>query len=73
MPIPSKAISPERPDDLTASWLTDKIGAGTVTDFAVERIGTGQMSECYRVKLTYADAGRQATGRWCSRSRRPIR
>ncbi len=45
----------ERPDDLTASWLTDKIGAGAVADFSVERIGTGQMSECYRVQLTYAD------------------
>jgi hypothetical protein len=46
----------ERPDDLTASWLSDKIGAaGSVVDFAVERIGTGQMSECYRVALTYSD------------------
>ena len=47
----------ERPDDLTAAWLSDKIGAGAVSEFAVERIGTGQMSECYRVALTYADAG----------------
>ena len=47
----------ERPDDLTASWLSDKIGAGAVASFAVERIGTGQMSECYRVVLKYADAG----------------
>ena len=46
----------ERPDDLTAAWLTQAIGAGAVADFAVERIGTGQMSECYRVRLTYADA-----------------
>jgi hypothetical protein len=44
----------ERPDDLTAAWLTEAIGAGAVADFAVERIGTGQMSECYRVRLTYA-------------------
>ena len=27
----------------------------TIADFTVERIGTGQMSECYRVQLTYAD------------------
>jgi Ecdysteroid kinase-like family len=47
----------ERPSDLTASWLAAAIGAGVVADFAVERIGTGQMSECYRVALTYADAG----------------
>src|SRR5271167_3413336 len=45
----------EQPSDLTASWLTEAIGAGTVADFAVERIGTGQMSECYRVQLRYAD------------------
>jgi hypothetical protein len=46
----------ERPDDLTASWLAEKIAAGAVATFAVERVGTGQMSECYRVGLTYADA-----------------
>jgi hypothetical protein len=45
----------ERPTDLTAAWLTAAIGAGDVTDFTVERIGTGQMSECYRVQLSYAD------------------
>jgi hypothetical protein len=45
----------ERPADLTADWLTAAIGFGTITDFSVERIGTGQMSECYRVQLTYAD------------------
>jgi Ecdysteroid kinase-like family len=46
----------ERPSDLTASWLAAAIGAGPIADFAVERIGTGQMSECYRVRLDYADA-----------------
>lgn len=45
----------ERPTDLTAAWLTTAIGAGEVTDFSVERIGTGQMSECYRIALRYAD------------------
>jgi Phosphotransferase enzyme family len=45
----------ERPSDLTADWLTTAIGAGTVADFTFERIGTGQMSECYRVALHYAD------------------
>lgn len=45
----------ERPSDLTAQWLTEAIGAETVTDFGTERIGTGQMSECYRVALTYPD------------------
>ncbi|WAC93741.1 phosphotransferase [Mycobacterium sp. Aquia_213] len=45
----------ERPSDLTASWLTAAIGAGEVADFETERIGTGQMSECYRVRLSYSD------------------
>jgi hypothetical protein len=43
----------ERPDDLTVEWLTAALGV-PVSDFAFERIGTGQMSECYRVGLTYA-------------------
>src|ERR1700730_14072383 len=46
----------ERPDDLTASWLSAAIGSGPIADFVVERIGTGQMSECYRVRLTYLDS-----------------
>ncbi len=45
----------ERPGDLTAAWLTANLGAGTVADFTVERIGTGQMSECYRVQLSYTE------------------
>ncbi|EUA89896.1 carboxylesterase family protein [Mycobacterium ulcerans str. Harvey] len=61
----------EEPGDLTASWLTEKIGAGDVTEFTVERIGTGQMSECYSVQLTYAVPA--VRRRWCSRSRPPIR
>jgi Phosphotransferase enzyme family len=52
----------ESPADLTADWLTSTVGAGDIADFSVERIGTGQMSECYRVELTYAggasDSGR---------------
>ncbi|OBG24550.1 phosphotransferase [Mycobacterium sp. 852002-51057_SCH5723018] len=47
----------ERPTDLTAPWLAAAIGAGPIADFTVERIGTGQMSECYRIRLNYADAG----------------
>ncbi|MGV1087881.1 MAG: phosphotransferase [Mycobacterium sp.] len=45
----------ERPDDLTAEWLSATLGAGQVGAFTVDRIGTGQMSECYRVGLTYAE------------------
>ena len=47
----------ERPADLTADWLTAALGVATVTDFTWVRIGTGQMSECYRVALTYAVGG----------------
>lgn len=43
----------ERPTDLTADWLTATLGGPPVTGFEVERIGTGQMSECYRVRLRY--------------------
>src|ERR1700722_12597701 len=49
----------ERPADLTAASITAAIGAGDITDFTVERIGTGQMSESYRGQLSYAD---HATG-----------
>lgn len=45
----------ERPTDLTDEWLTAVLGAGRVTGHEFERIGTGQMSECYRVALRYAD------------------
>jgi hypothetical protein len=45
----------EQPSDLTASWLAGAIGTGAIADFGVERIGTGQMSECYRVRLNYED------------------
>lgn len=44
----------ERPSDLTAEWLAAAIGA-PVAGFTVDRIGTGQMSECYRIGLTYGD------------------
>jgi hypothetical protein len=45
----------ERPSDLTAEWLAAAISA-PVTGFTVDRIGTGQMSECYRIGLTYDGA-----------------
>lgn len=45
----------ERPTDLTSAWLTAAIGQGEITDFTSERIGTGQMSQCHRIALTYAD------------------
>lgn len=50
----------EKPGDVTSEWLTAVLGA-KVSHFAVERIGTGQMSECYRITPSYeADAGPQS-------------
>ena len=46
----------ERPSDLTAEWLTSAIGT-PIAGFTYERIGTGQMSECYRVELSHAAEG----------------
>ena len=40
--------------DLSTEWLTAQMNA-PVTAFGTERIGTGQMSECYRVILEYDD------------------
>ncbi|MEB3034390.1 ecdysteroid 22-kinase family protein [[Mycobacterium] nativiensis] len=44
----------ESPSDLTPEWLTAVLGGTTVTGFRAEQIGTGQMSECYRLSLDYA-------------------
>lgn len=57
----------ERPSDLSATWLAAVIGTGPIADFSVERIGTGQMSECYRIRLSYAEAEglRMGPSRWC--------
>jgi hypothetical protein len=48
----------ERPADLTAGWLSAVLGGRVVTDFTIERVGTGQMSECFRLRLAYADDDR---------------
>lgn len=47
----------DSPAGLSAQWLTAAIGAGAVADFSTERIGTGQMSDCYRIALTYSGDG----------------
>ncbi|MGW4365868.1 phosphotransferase [Nocardia takedensis] len=44
------------PADLTNEWLTEVIGAGEVVAFRSERIGTGQVSDCYRIHLDWASA-----------------
>lgn len=52
---PAAVVPVERPTDLSADWLTETLGSGRVTGFTAERIGTGQVSECYRVTLSYDD------------------
>jgi hypothetical protein len=41
-----------RPDELDSAWLATVLGA-PVRDFSLTRIGTGQMSESYRVALDW--------------------
>src|SRR2546427_7080756 len=45
-------------EDLDPDWLARALGSGPVAAFALERIGTGQMSESHRVSLTYEDPER---------------
>ncbi|OMC02750.1 phosphotransferase [Mycobacterium sp. NS-7484] len=52
---PTQTAVLERPDDLTCEWLTAALGSGPVSGFSFERIGTGQMSECYRVTVSYTE------------------
>ncbi|CDO33532.1 DUF7064 domain-containing protein [Mycolicibacterium porcinum] len=54
---PTQTAVLDRPEDLTCEWLTTALGCGPVSGFSFERIGTGQMSECYRVSLSYAPDG----------------
>lgn len=42
-----------RPDDLSPAWLGSVLGVGDVASFTVEPIGTGQMSDSFRIGLTF--------------------
>ncbi len=45
-------------EDLTASWLEEALGTGSIADFHLEQIGTGQMSRNHRVSISYkSDVG----------------
>jgi Ser/Thr protein kinase RdoA (MazF antagonist) len=49
--------------DLTSAWLESALGCGPIEAIAVEQIGTGQMSENHRVRITYGPApGASADG-----------
>ncbi len=41
------------PGDITGEWLELALAAGPVSDFTVEPIGTGQMSESRRIRIQY--------------------
>jgi hypothetical protein len=41
------------PEEITTDWLSDVLGGSSVESFTVEQIGTGQMSDSYRVNLAY--------------------
>src|ERR1700745_1969050 len=47
-----------RADELSTDWLSAQVNE-PVRAFHAERIGTGQMSECYRVALEYDGEARQ--------------
>jgi hypothetical protein len=58
-PVPVRS-----PQDLTDAWLTARLAAagrlpegGAVSRFSTTAIGTGQMSESFRIALQYADGG----------------
>ena len=52
--MPSDDATISTPADLTPAWLSERLGV-PVAGLRTERIGTGQMSESYRVHLDYDD------------------
>ncbi|WP_036518027.1 phosphotransferase [Nocardia sp. 348MFTsu5.1] len=51
-PIDNSVV--EHPSELTTEWLTAALGRGTVVAFEYKPVGTGQVSDCYRLTLDYA-------------------
>jgi hypothetical protein len=45
-----------RPEDLDPAWLAAALVTPPIASFALEQIGTGQMSECHRVSIVYEGA-----------------
>ena len=57
------------PDDISVAWLNSVFasnGLGRVTDFSSESIGTGQVGENVRFKLTGADVPESVVGKFPS-------
>lgn len=54
MPNPVQSeISIHSPSDVTAKWLAGALGTGSISTFSFSRVGSGQMSDCFRFKLEY--------------------
>ena len=45
------------PEELTADWLSAVLGSGPIAELSSAPIGTGQMSQSHRVRITYAEEG----------------
>ena len=45
------------PENVTTQWLEEILDAGQVTSFISTRIGTGQVSDCYRLEIVYGPGG----------------
>ena len=43
-------------DELTADWLAAALGTGPIASLETEPVGTGQMSDSHRVRITYASS-----------------
>lgn len=41
------------PEDVTTKWLADVLRTGQIASFTSTRIGTGQVSDCYRLDIQY--------------------
>ena len=56
----SEPITVVAPSGVTPAWLTKALRArgidATVADLAIEKVGTGQLGETRRFRLTYAGA-----------------
>ena len=60
MPPSDTTVVVRTPEDLTTEWLADVLCTDGIAEISSTAIGTGQMSQNYRVSITYADT--QAAG-----------
>ena len=53
MALPPSSAVIAGPGDVTVEWLNAALGVTDLRAFSFEKIGTGQVGECYRVHLEY--------------------